>query len=147
MQDTSTWSHRAPLVYSPFRFFTNTWSALTLQFDLCYLFMVFPTREGSKRKHGSFLVYFFPHSFLRRQADEYMLLTPFATYSTRPKLTLAPVGLSSTFLKLDREHDGVENRCGPADEFILTWAAHTRIHSHTLVRHTCPCQPGRWGVT
>lgn len=48
-----------------------------------------------------------------------MLLTPFATYSTRPKLTLAPVGLSSTFLKLDKEQDGVEKRYGPADEFGL----------------------------
>lgn len=56
---------------------------------------------------------------------EYMLLTPFATYSARPKLTLAPLDVSSTFSKPDRERDGVEKRYGPADEVTLTQASHT----------------------
>lgn len=46
---------------------------------------------------------------------EYMLLTPFATYSARPKLTLALLDLSSTFSNPDRGRDGVENGYGPAD--------------------------------
>lgn len=61
---------------------------------------------------------------------EYMLLTPFATYSARPKLTLAPLDLSSTFSKPDREQDGVEKRYGSADEFTQTQASHT----YTLYR-------------
>ena len=62
-----------------------------------------------------------------------MLLTPFATCSARPKLTLAPLDLSSTFSKPDSERDGGEReKCyGPADGFTLAQALmHT--HTHTL---------------
>lgn len=59
-----------------------------------------------------------------------MLLTPFATCSTRPKLTLASLDLSSTFLKPDREWDGGEKGYGLADGFTLTQASHTHPHAH-----------------
>lgn len=59
-----------------------------------------------------------------------MLLTPFATCSARPKLTLAPLDLSSTFLKPDREWDGGEKCYGPADGFTLTQASCAHTHTH-----------------
>lgn len=142
---TSTWSHRTPATPHPHPLlplyivlsasFTNTWSALTLQFDLCYLFMRTP-HQGSKRKQGSFFVGLLS-LIIEEGGQRVHAFNTICKCSARPKLTLVPPDLSSTFLGM-RWY--TEKRNGPPEGFILTQAflTHTHAHAHTYVHARNP---------
>lgn len=85
-----------PLVYSPFSFFykylicTNTavWSVLLIHAH---------SHQGSKRKQGSFFVGLLS-LIIEEGGQRVHAFNTICKCSTRPKLTLVPLDLSSTFL-------------------------------------------------
>lgn len=99
--------------------------------------------QGSKRKQGSFFVGLLS-LIIEEGGQRVHAFNTICKCSARPKLTLVPPDLSSTFLGM-RWYTGKRN--GPPDGFILTQAslAHTRTCTHIYTR-TQPATRGNYAL-